>query len=236
MSHQGDTPSAASRLARAAAFLRAQGAMFAVEVLVNFVLPYVIFAALQPRWGDVSALLASSGPPIAWSILEFLRHRRVDALSLLVLLGIVLSVLAVFGGGSIVFLQLRERLVTILIALIFLGSAALGRPLIYELARATLARAQNTSDLERVTALRNDPHFRASMMTMTWIWGLGLLADGSAAIALVFLLPIRVYLIVNAILGYVTMGSLALWNVWYVRRMRRRGEARHAAAAAATDK
>jgi hypothetical protein len=30
--------------------------------------------------GDVHALIASSGPPIAWSLVEFARQRRVDAI------------------------------------------------------------------------------------------------------------------------------------------------------------
>jgi hypothetical protein len=83
----------------------------------------------------VRALLASSAPPIAWSLVEFARHRRVDALSVLVAAGIVLSLLAMIGGGGPKFLQLRENLVTGIIGLVFLGSA-----LIYQLARAGMRR------------------------------------------------------------------------------------------------
>ena len=103
-------------------------------------LPYAVYSALQPRLGDVRALLASSAPPILWSIVEFARNRRVDALSLFVLAGIALSLLAFIGGGSVKFLQLRENLVTGAIGLVFLGSAAIGRPVIYELAVAGAAR------------------------------------------------------------------------------------------------
>ena len=53
------------------------------------------------------------------------------------------------------------------------------------------------------------------------------------AVALVFTLSIREYLIVNPILGYATMGGLSLWTFLYGQRARRRGEARRAAAAAA---
>src|SRR5277367_3816630 len=97
------------------------------EVLVNFALPYLIYRLAQPRLGDVNALIASSGPPILWSVVEFARHRRIDALSMVVLLGLGLSILAFFGGGSVRFLQLRERLVTAFVGVVFLGSAAIGR-------------------------------------------------------------------------------------------------------------
>src|SRR4051794_29697578 len=108
----------------------------AIELLVNFLLPYVVYVKAEAGIGQVHALLAASLPPIVWSVIEFARKRRVDAVSILVLAGIVLSLLAFLGGGSVRFLQLRENLVTGLIGLAFLGSAAIGRPLIYQLARA----------------------------------------------------------------------------------------------------
>jgi hypothetical protein len=200
------------------------------EVLLNLALPYLIYSLTQPRLGDVYALIASSGPPILWSVAEFARHRRIDALSIVVLLGIALSLLAVLGGGSVRFLQLRERLVTVFIGIVFLGSAAIGRPLMYEFVRAFLAR-KNDPELQRVESLRDNRFFKAGMTTMTLVWGVGLLADAATSIALVYVLSIQTYLVVNTIMGYATIGSLTLWNLWYGRRMRRIGEARLAAQA-----
>ncbi|HEX3985678.1 MAG TPA: hypothetical protein VHX13_03625 [Acidobacteriaceae bacterium] len=60
--------------------------------------------------------------------MEFVRRRRLDAMSLRVITGIALSLLAFLGGGSVPFLQLRENIVTCLIGLVFLGSAAIIRP------------------------------------------------------------------------------------------------------------
>lgn len=201
------------------------------EVLINIALPYLIYRLVQPRFGDVDALLASSAPPILWSVAEFARHRKADALSLLVLLGIALSLLAFLGGGSVRFLQLREKLVTIVIGVVFLGSAAVGKPLMYELIRAFLARSDDPQ-LERVESLRDDRFFRASMSIMTIVWGVGLLADAAVSIALLYVLSVGSYLIVNPVLGNATIGGLTLWNIWYGRRMRRRGEARMAQIAA----
>jgi len=65
---------------------------------------------------------------------------------------------------------------------------------------------------------------------MTWVWGLGLLADVAVGVMLVFTLSIREYLVVNPILGYGTMGALSLWSFFYGQRAKRRGEARRAAA------
>jgi hypothetical protein len=212
-------------------YLQEKGAHILVEALVNFILPFVIYNYAEAPLGEVRALLVSSTPPIAWSLVEFARHRRVDALSLLVLSGIALSLLAMIGGGGVKFLQLREKLVTGVIGLAFVGSALIGKPLIYELARATMRR-KSAREAEEFEALQVHAGFRRTMMVMTWVWGLGLLADVAVSVVLVFALSIREYLIVNPILGYGTMGALSLWSFLYGQRARRRGEARRAAAAA----
>jgi hypothetical protein len=147
-----------------------------------------------------------------------------------VLAGIVLSLLAFLGGGSVRFLQLRENLVTGLIGLIFLGSAAIGRPLIYQLARAGKLR-ESSAEAARFESLRDNPRFRRHMTIMTLVWGFGLLAQTGVACLLVFSLSIRHYLVVSPIVGYGMMGGLALWTFWFVKRIKRRGAA---AAAKAT--
>lgn len=219
-------------IVRVAAYLRKNGAQVLSEALVNFILPFVIYTYAEGPLGEVRALLASSAPPILWSLVEFARHRRIDALSVLVVSGIVLSLLAMLGGGGARFLQLREKLVTGVIGLAFLGSALIGKPLIYELARASMRR-KSEGEAEQFEMLQVNAGFRRTMTVMTVVWGLGLLVDVAISVVLVFALSIRDYLIVNPILGYGTMGALSLWTFLYGQRARRRGEARRAAAAAA---
>ena len=214
--------------AKAGAMLRTKGPAFAADVAVNFVLPFLIYSYAAPWLGDVQALLASSVPPILWSIAEFIRHRRLDALSLLVLAGIVLSLLAFFGGGGPRMLQLREKLVTGVIGIAFLLSAAVGRPLIYELARAGMARS-GSAEAERMHGLRTDRRFRRSMTIMTVVWGFGLILDVAIGAVLVFSLTIKEYMIVNPIEGYAVLGGLSLWTFWYSRRSKARNEALRAA-------
>jgi hypothetical protein len=193
---------------------------FGREVLVNVALPFLIYSLVHQRLGDVNALIASSAPPVLWSLTEFARSRRIDALSILVLTGIALSLIAFLGGGSVRLLQLREKLVTIIVGLAFLGSAAIGKPLMYELIRAFLAR-KNDPELQQVESARNVSAFRRAMTIMTLVWGIGLLADAGVSIALVYVLSMRTYMVVNPILGYATIGSLTLWNLWFGRRLRR---------------
>ena len=66
---------------------------------------------------------------------------------MLVVSGIVLSLLAMVGGGGVRFLQLREKLVTGVIGLVFVGSAVVGKPLVYELVRASSPGARNATEV-----------------------------------------------------------------------------------------
>ena len=219
-------------IARITTTVRKNGAHILMEALVNFILPFVIYSYAETPLGEVRALLVSSAPPILWSLVEFARHRRVDALSVLVVSGIALSLLAMLGGGGAQFLQLREKLVTGVIGLAFLGSVLIGKPLTYELARASMRR-KSESQAQQFEMLQVNAGFRRTMTIMTVVWGVGLLADVAISVVLVFTLSIREYLIVNPILGYGTMGGLSLRTFLYGQRARRRGEARRAAAAAA---
>ena len=214
-------------------FIRGNGANVGVEILINALAPFLIYTLTKHRLGDVNALIASSAPPLIWSLIEFARHRRVDAISMIALAGIAFSLIGYFGGGSVKLLQLRERLVTGAIGLIFLGSAAIGRPLIYQLARASMVRRQSQAQLAEFEALKDNVHFRRTMRVLTLVWGFGLVAECAVNVGLVFVIPIGAYLIIHPFIGYGTAGLLGGWSYLYVRAARRRGEEHRAVAQAA---
>ena len=216
-------------ISRTTTYVRRNGRHIFVEALVNVILPFVIYTYAQARLGDVRALLASSAPPILWSLVSL----RATGGGRAVGAGggrIALSLLAMLGGGGIRFLQLREKLVTGVIGLVFLGSALAGKPLVYELARASMRR-KSEREAQEFEALQVHAGFRRTMTVMTMVWGLGLLADVAVSVALVFVLSIREYLLVNPILGYGAIGALSLWSFLYGQRAKRRGEARRKAEA-----
>ena len=210
------TPTA-DRLAGAWSWARTNGPKAGLEIAINFALPFLIYSAAHARLGDVGAMLAASAPPLAWSIAEFVRGRRIDALSLLVLAGIVLSLIAFIGGGGVRFLQLRERLVTAMIGAVFLTSAAIGKPLIYQLAKARIRRAE-PGHIGPFEAVRDHRDFRRTMMVMTLAWGIALVGESAVCAVLVFTLSIKAYMIASAVLGYAALGLMTAWSFWYARR------------------
>lgn len=199
------------------AWVRARGPGVVTEFAINFALPYLIYVQSERALGQVLALIASSAPPMLWGLVTLVRKRRLDALSILALTTIVLSLLAFLGGGGAKFLQVRERLVTAAIGLLFLGSAAIGKPLIHQLARARV-RTRPAHEANAFDALRETPIFRRTMMVLTLVWGTVLLADAAIAGWLVFALSIRLYMIVNQILGLGSLGITTAWSYWYAHR------------------
>ena len=213
------------RLTKTVAYVRAHCVTGSQELVVNLILPFLIYSYGSGSLGDELALMAASTPPIFWSIITFIREGKVDAISIMVLTGIALSLLAFVGSGGVKFLQLRENLVTGFVALIFLGSAAIGRPLIYQLARAGLRRIA-AEKVQAFEALRGDVQFRRSIAVVTLCWGFGLLGACALNCALVFMVSIGLFLLIGGPITYAIIGMLTAWTFWYLPCSMRRAAAR----------
>ncbi|HEX3637133.1 MAG TPA: VC0807 family protein [Paraburkholderia sp.] len=198
---------------------------FVLELAVNFLLPWLAYRLALPHLGETGALMASAVPPIVWSLIELLRFRRVDALSVMVVAGIVLSVAAMALGGSPRMLLLRESLVSGAVGVVFLLSLPMRRPLIFYLARATVAREME-GGAERFEALwRERPALVGAMRLMTLVWGVGLTGETALRAWMALTWPIERFLVVSPFIGYGIYGALTLWTLWYRKTMRSRVEA-----------
>jgi hypothetical protein len=199
------------------AMLRRLSVTIGPDLIVNIGLPYLIYLWMAPHAGDLRALLAASVPPILWGLGELVGHRRIDTISLLSIAGIALSLLALLGGGSVRWLQLREKLTTGVIGVALVGSCLVGQPLLLKLVEAGAARGDGER-AQRLRTLEETAGFRRHLTLATLIWGITLILDVGVSVALTFVLPISTYLLVNRLLGYATLGALALWTLWYARR------------------
>ncbi|MBV8628669.1 MAG: hypothetical protein JO371_12515 [Paraburkholderia sp.] len=205
-------------------------ASFLFELAVNLILPWLAYRLAAPHWGEAGGLIASAVPPLVWSAVELVRFRRVDALSAMVLLGIVLTIAAMALGGSPRMLLLRESLVSGAIGVAFLVSLAMRKPLMFYLARATVAREMEHG-AARIDALWHErPAFRSALRMMSVIWGAGLTGETALRTWMVMTWPIERFLVVSPFIGYGIYGALLLWTLWYRKGMRQRsaGGSEHA--------
>lgn len=169
-----------------------------------------------------AALIWSSTPPILWSVFQLLRNRKLDALSMLVIAGIALSLIATLLGGSPRLLLIRESFITGIFGLIFLGSLLFPRPLVFHLAKTTVAK-QGTS-AEAFASNWSIPGFRFTFYLMTTVWGIGLVVEATLKIILAFTLPISEFLVISPVLGYGIYFGLMGWSFWYGNQRRKAGE------------
>lgn len=192
----------------------------ALELFVNLFLPWLAYRLTQPAFGEFQALIASSIPPLLWSIIEFLRHRRLDALSALILGGIALSVIAMLMSGDARLLLVRESMISGLVGVIFLVSALIRRPLIPLLARAAVHRAHGKTGVARFRIWSQSRRARRALSVMTWVWGAGLVLEAVVRSWLALTWDPERFLAIAPPLGYAFMLGLSAWTFWYVRRLR----------------
>lgn len=187
-----------------------------VTLIVNIVLPYVVYTLLLPHTSSLVALSAAAIVPLIDTVYSLIHTRKVDMFSGFIFLGLVLGIAAVLLGGDERFILLRESYVTGIMGLVFLGSLLAARPLIFYFAERFAGR-----DPEMHDKWNRLPAYRQIFRRMTAVWGVALLLEACVKVGLVYTLSIPAFL---AISPFATYGILALtiwWNVTYVKRVKR---------------
>jgi hypothetical protein len=190
-------------------------------LLVNVALPWLAYRLAVPHWGQLAALLASAVPLIAWMSWDLLRYRHFDALSAIVLAGVVLSVLARLVGGDARMQSIEDPMVSGMIGASFLASLALRRPLVFYLARSTMSREDHRSAESFEKHWRERPTLAAYIRLMTLVWGVGMVGENILRSAIVWQWPNdpRSALASN-MLRYGVYAGLTLWTFWLRRRIK----------------
>jgi hypothetical protein len=187
------------------------------EIFANFLAPYLVYELLDARYGDVTALIASAMPPLIWSAYELVKTRRLDAISVIVVSSILFTLVATGMGGSARLIQVRDALVTAVIGVLFLATLVMKRPMIFYLARATMAR--NTAEgAERFEALWLRPGIPQVFRALTWFWGVGLVLQTGLMCGLAWAWPISRYLLLSPFIQAAVFGLMMVWSLMYLKR------------------
>ncbi len=197
----------------------------APNLLINGVLPIVLYQVLTARGvATVPALVAGAVFPVAYTVVDWTRARRLDLIAGISLCFILVSAAASLISGSARFTLIKESFFTGLFGLVFLGSLLAPRPLMFHMAQ----KFATGGDPERVRLWGERwqyPGFRHAMRVMTAIWGVMFVTEALIRVGLVFLLSTSVFLVASQVLFY-SMFALTLFvTVAYGRRSRRRAMA-----------
>ncbi|MGE5703736.1 MAG: VC0807 family protein, partial [Clostridia bacterium] len=170
---------------------------------------------------SVMALTIATMIPLLDNAVSLIRHRRVDVFASFMLIGFVLSLLAVFMGGSERLILLRESFVTAVLGFLFLGSLLFSRPLIYHFAiRFTVG-----NDPVKAAEFASNwayPYFRFVLRLMTIVWGCALLGEALVRTFLVFQLSVPAFLAISNFVVYGFIGAAVVWTVLYRRHSAKR--------------
>jgi hypothetical protein len=158
-----------------------------------------------------TALLAATVLAAARLVWVVLRSRQVTWFGALMLTVFGLGLLLTFIAGDARFLLLKDSIITAGVGVVFLLSAASGRPL-------TLSAAQ-TSQPWRAVALdglfRRRADVRRRFVVSAVVWGVGLLLESTARIPLVYALPVDTMVAVSEALLWGTIAVLMAWSLVY---------------------
>jgi intracellular septation protein A len=192
-----------------------------VTLLLNVVVPVVLYKLLQPHMSTLDALLIVAVVPALDSAFNLVRYRRLDAFGAFVLVGLLLGAAIVAVGGSPRFILARESLLIGAMGLALVASVAvLPRPLLWYLLEPFVAgkdfegRVRFRADWEEHGAVRR------SWRILTLVFGLGALLEAVINTFLAFAIPITIYLVVSQVVRYAIAVGLVLWLLVYVRRFK----------------
>ncbi len=203
--------------------VRAAFRSFLLDIALNAIFPLVLYR-LSKRYfspSEFTALVFATTFPIGKSIFDVAKRRQIDPFSVIVLLGIGTSAVALLAGGSPRLLLMRESLFTALFGLACFGSLLLPRPMMFYFGRHFLAGGDATRR-RRYEASWTLPEVRFASRLVTVVWGSVFLGEFAIRVALIFLVPVGWVLVISPVL----LGSLTLvtiiWTFRYAKGARER--------------
>ena len=194
--------------------------------------PLVAYTMLRSAGlSSVSALILSGVLPGVAVLGSLIRHRRLDAVGVLVLAGIAVGTILGLVSGSARLVLMEGSVPTAVFGLLCLASLRSRRPLIFRFALDFMG--PDTPRGRDFDGLWRYPGFRHVFWLFTVVWGLAYLAEAAARIVIVETTSTSTALALSKVMPYAVAGVLVGWMFLYGRHARRQGERMAAAAEAA---
>jgi hypothetical protein len=191
-------------------------------VVRDVLLPYLVYLALHAA-GLSNVLALAAGATVAALILvaDAARNRRMNALTTIVLLTLILSVVVSLISGNARVTLARDCLITGGLGVIFLGSLTRRRPLLFHLLAPLAAPRLAGGPAAFQSRFEASADLRSALRVTTAVWGAVLLADAALRLAAVLLLPTTDAATAATVLTIATVLVLVGWLRFYLpRRLR----------------
>jgi len=195
---------------------RSWGPQLLFTLLLNAVLPWVVYLILSSRYSSFTALSVAAFLPLIENVIYLFRNRRLDTFGALMLGSFVFAALLARLGGDEHLLLIRGSFVTGAVGAVFLLSLLFRKPLIYGLAR----RFVSPDTAARYEAGFQHREIRRIFNMMTAVWGVILLLEAAVRTVLVFTLSTAMFLGISNLVFYGFIAAAAVWTWKYRRRSR----------------
>jgi hypothetical protein len=194
------------------------------SLLIDGFLPfltYVLLTAYVPRLSQVTVLGLSAIFPTVNGLATIVRRRQLDIIGAIIVLGIVVSIVAMLLGGDARLLLIRESFVTGALGVTCATSFLWPRPLMFYIGRQFSA-GDDPAQIAEFNALWQSAGARRTFRVMTAVWAIGWLGEVALRAVMVWRLSIGEVLAISPfVFNGITIGLIA-WTVSYGRRGRKR--------------
>lgn len=193
------------------------------DIVLNATIPLLLYK-VSKRYishSELLALLIATTFPLVKNVVGFTRHRQLDPVSILVLLGIVSSCIALLLGGDPRILLVRESLFSGVLGVACIVSLLLRRPMMFYFGRYFMA-GNDPGKCGKFDASWQWPEVRFAHRLITTVWGIVYACEFVIRVLLIYTLPVTYVLaILPVLMGTLTICTL-LWTFRYVRQLRKR--------------
>jgi len=185
--------------------------------------PLVAYFSLRSAGlSAVTALVLSGVLPAFGVALKVVRHRRLDAIGILVLIGIAVGTALGLATGNAHLVLLDGTVPTAVFGGVCLGSLWSRWPLMFRFALETMGadtpQGRDFADKWRYGG------FRHAFRVTTVVWGIAFLAEAATQIIIIETSPTGVAKVTSNMLPLAFAAIVIPWNIAYAKRGRRQGE------------
>lgn len=190
--------------------------MLAWDVGLPLVAYYVARAAGQSAFWSLVAATIVSGLRVAWGAWQ---HKKIDAFSafMMTLFALGMALSAITGDPR--WLLVKGCVITAIAGLIFLGSAALKRPLTFTVGKRLAARdPESLAELE--TGWRESAELRTGFTQLALLWGFGLVLEAVLRLIVIYTTPLDFSVAASAVIQIGAYAAMLFITIREVRAMR----------------
>lgn len=229
-----DTSSDARRTAGTTAAKGGQLRSITMIVIFDVAGPLVAYNVLRSAgMTAVTALLLSGVFPALGVTIGAIRHRRTDAVGVLVLAGIVVGTILGLVSHSARLLLAEGSVPTAIFGVACLGSLLTRHPLMFSFAREFTG--PDTAKGREMARLWQYEGYRRIFRVITAVWGVAFLLEAALRIVIVYNTSAGTALVISKATPFLFLGILVAWTVAYGAHHKRKGERMAAAISEVTE-